>query len=131
MKNWKITKVNSENETHLKELFEKYSKSLSESTQNVLIGKFFGGVFNNQIAHKYFITNKHKSFNIQIFNICDVNLENIYKIDVKYFDKFEKIKVNINDIEKTIDEIIQSDRMANYIGYLIRISDKTKSNKIN
>ena len=121
MKDWKI------GETKIDEiglLLDKYAKSLSESTSNVLSGYSKVEISNNKIYHTLNIINKNKTIDVKIFKIKVLDMDGTLNLLIYYYDKTELVDANISNLESKLDSIIRSDRMASYIGHLINCTKK-------
>lgn len=124
MKDWKIGEPKEIDE--IGSLLNKYAKSLSESTSNVLNGYCEIDISNNKIYHILNVTNKNSTIDVKIFKIKVLDMDGKLDLFVYYYDKTEILDSNINVLEQKLDSIIQSTRMANYIGHLMNC---TKINK--
>ena len=120
MKTWKIIKNESEIDK-VGLILNEYAKSLSESTSDVLKGYYTIDIIDNRISHVFKITDE-KKIHVKIFEIKKINLDGLLQLTVNYYNNSEIVDTNERHLEYTIDIIIQSERMSNYIGHLIRCS---------
>lgn len=120
MKKWKI-KETSNDEIML--LLNEYANSLSESTSNVLNGYVNVEIKNNKISYIFRAKNKYETIDVKLFEIKTIDIKGTLKLTIKYYDDSDVINLHKNNLEHKLDSVIQSDKMSNYIGYLINCSN--------
>ncbi len=114
-------------------LLTNYSKSLSEDTNGVLSGVFNNRISEGKIIYDYEIKygrigNEEVGENLscKIFEICLLDMNGNLSLTVFYFKDSETFYIKNNELENKIDEIISSDKMGVFMGYLILINSKQK-----
>ena len=106
-------------------LLTNYSKSLSEDTNGVLSGVINNRISEGKIIYDYEIKYE-RNLSCKIFEISLLDMNGNLSLTVFYFKDSETFYIKDNELENKIDEIISSDKMGDFMGYLILINSKQK-----
>ena len=123
MKKFKIK--NLDDKLDIGKLLYNYSKSLSEDTNNVLTGLTENIISDNKITYDYKIK-YGENLLCKIFEICILDMNGNISLSVFYLKDSETFYIKDGELENKIDEIISSDKMGDFMGYLILINSKQK-----
>lgn len=123
MKKFKIKKLG--NKLDIGKLLINYSKSLSEDTNNVLSGLTENRISDGKIIYDYKIK-YGENLLFKIFEICLLDMNGNVSLSVFYFKDSETFYIKDDELENKIDGIISSDKMGDFMGYLILINSKQK-----
>ena len=98
-----------------------YSGALFKDTNGALTSFFVNKISDGKIVYDYEIrygANHH----CKIFEIRLLDLMGSISMEVQYLNDTETFYIKDSELENTIDEIISSDRMGRFLGYLISIN---------
>lgn len=124
MKKWKISKTQLDK---IGLLLNDYAESLSECTSNILNGYFLSEIYNNKFYYIFRIKNIDKTISdIELFKITVIDTDGRLLLTVNYYNDVHNINTDIDNLESKLDSIIQSEKMGNYIYYLIEWTKKIK-----
>jgi len=126
MKKWNLE---SNIETlYIIDLLKGYSKSLLDSSGNELIGYIEFDLIDNKTVYYFRVKNNSDNylFDVKVFEIIMLNLDGNIKLNVNFMNGTDTYYIKESHLESEIDNIIQSEKMANYIGYLMALSLKNK-----
>jgi uncharacterized protein YkuJ len=123
MKKFKIK--NLDTKFDIGKLLTNYSKSLSEDTNNVLSGLTENRISDGKIIYDYKVK-YGENLLCKIFEICLLDMNGNVSLSVFYFKDSETFYIKDTELESKIDGIISSDKMGDFIGYLILINSKQK-----
>ena len=107
-------------------LLTNYSKSLSEDTNGVLSGVINNRISEGKIIYDYEIKGRIENLSCKIFEICLLDMNGNVSLSVFYFKDTETFYMKDNELENKIDDVISSDKMGDFMGYLILINSKQK-----
>lgn len=126
MKKWNL--VSNIETLDIINLFKGYSKSLLESSDNKLIGYLEFDLIDNNIVYSFRVKNNSNNyiFDVKVFVVIVLNLNGNLKLNVNFMNGTDTYFITESHLEAEIDKIIQSEKMANYIGYLMSLSLKHK-----
>lgn len=117
MKKWILEKNNTNDKVI--EILKKYTISLSDASNSILVGLIETELNSNKIFYFFYIKGRINRYNL--FTIELINLNNIIRFTVKYFNSESTDIINVDDLENKIDSIIQSDKIVNLLNYIIKI----------
>jgi hypothetical protein len=105
-------------------LLNEYSSSLSLDS-GVLSGLIETRIIDNKIIYDFKIK-YGENLSSKIFEICVLDMVSNISLTIFYFKDTETFYIKDDELENKIDEIISSDKMGDFIGYLILINSKQK-----
>jgi hypothetical protein len=123
MKKFKLN-VDSEKVDIIK-LLNEYSSSLSLDSGDVLSGLIETRIIDNKIIYDFKIKYVD-NLSSKIFEICVLDMVSNISLTIFYFKDTETFYIKDDELENKIDEIISSDKMGDFMGYLILINSKQK-----
>jgi hypothetical protein len=106
-------------------LLNEYSSSLSLDSGGVLNGLIETRIIDNKIIYDFKIK-YGDSFSCKIFEICILDMVSNISLTIFYFKDTETFYIKDDELENKIDEIISSDKIGDFMGYLILINSKQK-----
>lgn len=117
-KKFKIGKLNIT--VDIGDLLKNYAKSLSENTNGALSCILPYRISEGKIIFEFKVKyDTNDSF--KIFEICLLDIEGNLALTVFHFEKYETFYITLDKLEDKIDEIISSDEMGKFIGYLLLV----------
>jgi len=105
-------------------LLNEYSSSLSLDS-GVLSGLIETRIIDNKIIYDFKIK-YGENLSSKIFEICVLDMVSNISLTIFYFKDTETFYIKDEELENKIDEIISSDKMGDFMGYLILINSKQK-----
>jgi hypothetical protein len=105
-------------------LLNEYSSSLSLDS-GVLSGLIETRIIDNKIIYDFKIK-YGENLSSKIFEICVLDMVSNISLTIFYFKDTETFYIKDDELESKIDEIISSDKMGDFMGYLILINSKQK-----
>ena len=105
-------------------LLNEYSSSLSLDS-GVLSGLIETRIIDNKIIYDFKIKYR-ENLSSKIFEICVLDMVSNISLTIFYFKDTETFYIKDDELENKIDEIISSDKMGDFMGYLILINSKQK-----
>jgi len=105
-------------------LLNEYSSSLSLDS-GVLSGLIETRIIDNKIIYDFKIK-YGENLSSKIFEICVLDMVGNISLTIFYFKDTETFYIKDDELENKIDEIISSDKMGDFMGYLILINSKQK-----
>ena len=106
-------------------LLNEYSSSLSLDSGGILSGLIETQIINNKIIYEFKIK-YGDNLSCKIFEICVLDMVSNISLTIFYFKDTETFYIKDDELESKIDEIISSDKMGDFMGYLILINSKQK-----
>jgi hypothetical protein len=82
-------------------------------------------IIDNKIIYDFKIK-YGENLSSKIFEICVLDMVSNISLTIFYFKDTETFYIKDDELENKIDEIISSDKMGDFIGYLILINSKQK-----
>jgi hypothetical protein len=104
-------------------LLNAYSSFLSLDSGGVLSGLVGIRVIKNKIIYDFEIK-YGDNVSCKIFEICVLDLLGNISVTIFYFKDIETFFIKDDELENKIDEIISSDKMGDFVGYLVLMNSK-------